>query len=180
MVTPVPNAGIPREWVEAAREAIKDNKVASSAAHRFWELSGGVFCCGCCGRRMTPHSTLAPRAKAHRFYYRCPKRALNGKEACPQRKNYRVDEVEPTVWRFISSLLKDSERIHEGLDAMIEEEREGLRGDPERETKTWLDKLAEADRKRRAFQDMAAEALITFDELRARLVESVLKFLRVL
>lgn len=54
---------------------------------------------------------------------------------------------------------------------MIEEEREGLGDDPKREAKAWLDKLAETDRKRSAFQDMAAEGLITFDELRAKLVE---------
>jgi site-specific DNA recombinase len=171
IAVPVPDAGIPREQVEAAREAIKDNKLASSAARRFWELSGGIFCCGCCGRRMTPNSTLAPRMKTRRFYYRCPTRQQYGKEACPQRKNYRADEVEPIVWKFVSSLLKDPKGIQEGLDAMIEEEREGLRDDPERETKTWLDKLAEAERKRSAFQDMAAEGLITFDELRAKLAE---------
>jgi site-specific DNA recombinase len=68
IAVPVPDAGIPLEWVEAAREDIKNNKVASSAARRFWELSGGIFCCGCCRRRMTPNSTLAPRAKARLFW----------------------------------------------------------------------------------------------------------------
>ena len=86
IAVPVPDAGIPQEWVETARETIKDNKAVSSAAHRFWELSGGIFCCGCCGRRMTPHSTLAPRAKTRRFYYRCPTRMHNGKDACPQQR----------------------------------------------------------------------------------------------
>jgi hypothetical protein len=52
---------------------------------------------------------------------------------------------------------------------MIKLEREGRRGDPERETKGWLDKLAEVDCKRSGFQEMAAEGLITFDELRAKL-----------
>ena len=33
----------------------------------------------------------------------------------------------------------------------------------------WLDKLAEADRKRSGFQDMAAEGLINFEELREKL-----------
>ena len=52
---------------------------------------------------------------------------------------------------------------------MVEIERKDVRGDPERETKVWLEKLAEADRKRSGFQDMAAEGLITFDELREKL-----------
>jgi len=54
---------------------------------------------------------------------------------------------------------------------MIEQERSSTRSDPEREQKTWLDKLAEADRKRARYQEMAVDDLITFDELRARLAE---------
>jgi hypothetical protein len=53
IAVPVPDSGIPREWVDAAREAIQDNKRPSSAGRRYWELSGGVFRCGDCGSRMT-------------------------------------------------------------------------------------------------------------------------------
>ena len=52
---------------------------------------------------------------------------------------------------------------------MIEEERNGLHEDLGREQRVWLEKLAAADRKSSGFQDMAAEGLITFDELRAKL-----------
>jgi hypothetical protein len=38
---PVPDAGLEREVVEAAREAIRDNRKTSNAGHRYWELSGG-------------------------------------------------------------------------------------------------------------------------------------------
>jgi hypothetical protein len=64
---------------------------------------------------------------------------------------------------------------------MIAEEREGIGGDePDREARTWREKLAEADLKRSGFQDMAAEGLITFDELRAKLfdLEEVREFAR--
>lgn len=47
--------------------------------------------------------------------------------------------------------------------------RSALRGAPEWEEKTWLDKLTEVDRKRARYQEMAAEELITFDELREKL-----------
>jgi hypothetical protein len=57
------------------------------------------------------------------------------------------------------------------LDAMIELERGNMRCDPDKETKLWVDKLAEIDHKRTRYQEMAADDLITFDELRARLVE---------
>ena len=40
---PVPDADIPREWVLAAREAIKDNEWSSNAGERVWELTGGVM-----------------------------------------------------------------------------------------------------------------------------------------
>jgi hypothetical protein len=33
---PVPDSGVPREWVDAAREAIKDNRKSSNAGRRFW------------------------------------------------------------------------------------------------------------------------------------------------
>jgi hypothetical protein len=43
IAVPVPDSGIPREWVDVARKRIKDNRAPSSAGHRFWELSGGIF-----------------------------------------------------------------------------------------------------------------------------------------
>jgi hypothetical protein len=46
-----------------------------------------------------------------------------------------------------------------------------MRGNLGREQKTWLDKLAGAEHKRARYQEMAADDLITFDELRARLAE---------
>jgi hypothetical protein len=54
---------------------------------------------------------------------------------------------------------------------MIEQERRSasLAGDPATETARWLDELSEAGRKRARYQDMAAEGLIDFDELRERL-----------
>lgn len=65
--------------------------------------------------------------------------------------------------------MGDPEQLRRDLERMIELERGVVRGDPERETRGWLDKLAEADRKRSGFQDMAAEGLITLDELRTKL-----------
>jgi DNA repair ATPase RecN len=54
---------------------------------------------------------------------------------------------------------------------MIEVERDSLRGDPNKQTKLWADKLAEVERKRARYQEMAADDLITFEELRFRLSE---------
>jgi len=49
IAVPVIDSGLPRELVEAARESIADNRKASSAGSRFWELSGGIMWCGNCG-----------------------------------------------------------------------------------------------------------------------------------
>ena len=47
LLVPVPDAGIPREVVEAARQMLKDNtRKHSGAAERSWELCGGLLRCG--------------------------------------------------------------------------------------------------------------------------------------
>jgi hypothetical protein len=108
--------------------------------------------------------------KRYVYYYRGPQ-AYGYDGGCSHRKNHRADKLEPAVWDLVSGLLKDPERLREGLERMIEEERKGVRGDPEREARMWLEKIAEADRKRGDFHDTAAEGLITFDELREKLAD---------
>jgi site-specific DNA recombinase len=73
------------------------------------------------------------------------------------------------VWGFVSGLLEQPERLREGLEKMIERERNEVRGDPDREAQAWANKLAAAVDKRSRLQDMAAEGLITFDELGSKL-----------
>lgn len=81
----------------------------------------------------------------------------------------RADELEDAVWRFVSGMLKRPEQLRTDLERIVEQERQLTRGDPEREARAWLDELAGLDRKRSGYQDMAAEGLITLDELRAKL-----------
>ena len=69
----------------------------------------------------------------------------------------------------MSRILKDPERLRAGLDYMIEQERSGTHGDPATETEHWLEEISEAGRRRARYQEMAAEGLIKFEELRARL-----------
>ena len=173
IAVPVPEAGIPREVVEAARQTVLNYRPTSKVAGRFWELSGSIMHCALCGRVMNPQKTSYTKRsgdKGHVYYYRCP-RAYGYDGECSHRKNHRADKLEPAVWDLVSDLLKDPGRLREGLERTIGEKRKEMRGDPEREAKAWLEKLAEADRKRSGFQDMAAEGLITFDELRAKLAD---------
>jgi hypothetical protein len=44
-----------------------------------------------------------------------------------------------------------------------------VRGDPEREVRTWFDKLSEIDRKRSRYINLAADGIMSRDELKAKL-----------
>jgi site-specific DNA recombinase len=171
VAVPVPDSGIPREWVDTARDTLKGNSVPSSAGRRVWEISGGIAKCKECGRNMMIHSVMAPRAKGRRFYYRCRSRSRDGAGGCVHRKCHRADEVEPRVWNLISSLLKDPGRLKAGLEEMIEQERAGLRGDPDQEAKTWLEKLSEVDQERRGYLRLAAKGVLADEELDEALAE---------
>ena len=168
IAVPVPDSGVPREWVDAAREAISDNVKFSQAGGRFWELSGLMKCSECGCGMLGNSSTNGSRDKVY-HYYRCRTRHLEGKAACLMSKNIRAQEAEHAVWSFVTELLLNPETLRDGLDEMIDRERVGTHGNPDEETALWLDRLAEVEHKRASFQDMAAERLITFDELRIKL-----------
>jgi hypothetical protein len=170
LAVPVPDSGIPRGWVDRAREVIKDNRRPSSAGLRFWELSAGVLRCASCGRAMQTTTITSSTGKVH-HYYRCPLRVRDGKDGCDNPQNLRADYVEPLVWKKVSGLLKDPERLRVGLAALIEEKKRRLRSDPEREALTWLRQLDELAGKRAAYQDQQAAGLMTLDELGTRLAE---------
>jgi hypothetical protein len=165
----VPDPGVPREWVDAAREPIKDNRRPPSTNRTFWELSGSLLYCGCCGYVMLHDSRVHEDGAWH--YYRFSHRWHNGSDACPNGKGYNAKKVEPPVWQFVSTLLQDPSKVRAGLEALIARERKGTRGDADREAKAWLDRLAEADKLRRGFQEQAAKGLMTLDELENRLKE---------
>ncbi len=168
VAAPVPDSGVPREWVDAARGAIKDNRVPSSASQRFWELSGGILRCGGCGCAMTTNSIPSHSKKWLNHYYRCPKR-VRDRDACPQPRNHRADKIEPQVWELVSGLMTDPEQLRADLERMIEIERAALCDDPQREAKVWLKKLADVGRMRSGYQEIAAKGLMTFEELEEKL-----------
>ena len=170
VAVPVPDFGVPREWVDAARGAIKENRRPSSAGRRFWELSGGVLRCGGCGNAMMTNSISSYGKNRFNHYYRCPKR-LRDREVCPQPRNWRADRTEPRVWELIFGLMTDPAQLRSDLERMIELERDGLRGDPTRDTKAWLEKLAEVEHERRGYQRLAAKGRMTEAELDGALAE---------
>ena len=172
IAVPVPESGIPREWVDLARAAIKDNVKFSRNDNRPWELSGGIARCGECGWAMKAHTSKSGNSGHTNHYYYCSRVSVNySYKACANRKSHRADRVEPLVWEYVSGMTKNPDRLRSDLDTMIELERQGTRGNPGNEAKLWAEKLSEVERKRGRYQEMAADDLISFEDLRARLVE---------
>jgi len=170
IAVPVPDSGVPVELVDAARAAIKDNRSASCAGRRLFDLSGGVLHCFGCGRRMIGTSVLDPKTGKRYFYYECTRlRNADGHRCGAKIRRVRADVVEPRIWRFVSGLLRDPSRLRRGLEAMIEAEERASRGDPKREAKLWHDKLREAERMRSGYQDLTAKGLLTYEELGEKL-----------
>ncbi len=108
IAVPVPDSGIPREVVDAARAAIEGNRVPARAGRRFWELTGGIARCGECGWTMcATHAATTKRGRTYAYdYYRCSNRDRHGLEACANSHKPRADKLEPEVWGFVSSVLK--------------------------------------------------------------------------
>jgi site-specific DNA recombinase len=144
---PVPDSTIPREWIEAAREAIKDNRRPSACSGRFWELSGGIVRCSGCSRVLQTTAIAGRNGKVH-HYDRCPTRVQHGKEACPGGGYHRADELELRIWELVRSLLADPEKLAVGLDVLIEEQRGRMRGSPDEEATAWTRKLEECAERR--------------------------------
>ena len=163
---PIPDAGIPRETVERARGAVEGHRSPSRAGNRFWELSGGIMRCAECGRAM---QTLNVSVERGHLYYRCQSTQNGKNDPCTMRKNVRADAVESEVWGLVCGTILNPDQLRDDLDRMIELERQDRRGDPDKEARLWADQLAETERKRARYQEMAAGDLITFDELRVRL-----------
>lgn len=104
IAVPVPDAGVPREVVDAARAAIKDNRPSSNAGRRFWQLSGGVIRCSECGNALAPQTSKRKGGRDY-FYYMCSRGASSGRLDCANRKCFRAEQIERTVWNFTYELL---------------------------------------------------------------------------
>lgn len=174
IAVPVPDSGIPREWVDLAREAMKNNVKISRNDRRPWELSGGLARCAECGWALSTISVKSSGSHKMNHYYRCSRvSAQYDYSTCTHRKHHRADGLAPMVWEYVSGAMKDPGSLRADLDRYIELERKGQRssGDPGREARLWTERLVEVEHKRSKYQEMAAEDLITFEELRTRLSE---------
>jgi hypothetical protein len=72
---------------------------------------------------------------------------------------------------LVCALLKDPERLRAGLEELIESERAGTRGDPDREANSWLENLSEIEQERRGYLRLAAKGHMSDDDLAEALAE---------
>lgn len=164
VAVPVPDAGVPTAWVDAARQALEKNERPSFSSDRLWELSGGILRCSCCGWAMAT-TTVSKKS----LYYRCRKRIMYGKDICAMKKYLRADLVEPLVWEGVSEVLGEPERLRRGLQRMLEKEQETSAVDQGSQAHVWRERLSEIARKRTNYQELAAEGLMTMEGLRSKL-----------
>jgi DNA-binding phage protein len=155
--------------VRQARAAFEANKgTERSRLARAWELRGLMRCP--CGRKMGTHTTKSKNGVQYHYYICEERRMLSGMSSCTQ-KTVSAHKAEAAVWEYVSSVMKDPERIRVSMNELIEEKRKGIRGDPEREARAWLNKLTEVDQERRGYQRLAAKRRMTDEELDEALVE---------
>jgi site-specific DNA recombinase len=164
IAVPVP-AYLPRQLVEQARILMAAHRPPERKhLARHWELRG-LLRCGC-GVLMGTHTTAANGKPYH--YYNCFRRSDYKRGICEQ-KSLRAERVEASVWEFVSSLLKDPDKIRAGMDRLIEQERNSKRGDPEREAQAWAETITKCVRLRNAYQDQQVAGLMTLEELGSKL-----------
>jgi Recombinase zinc beta ribbon domain len=172
VAVPVPDSGIPREWVDAARATLKDNATPSKAGDReCWQLSGGFLFCAGCGRRMQTQAAKGPRDGVTYLYYRCATNQETTKRPCPTNVRLHAERVETATWKFVSELLSNPNQIVAWLERGIEQERRRLRRDPQEDLRQLHERLGAIKRRRGAFQNQQADGLMTLDELRERLAD---------
>ena len=104
-------------------------------------------------------------------YYVCNRRRQLRKMCECTQRSLAAAKVEAVVWEVVSSLLQDPEKIRVGMAELIEEEQATRTADPEREAMVWMQKIAECDRLRAAYQDQQAAGYMTLDELGSKLKE---------
>ncbi len=167
IAAPVP-AFLPRELVEAARTTMAaPHPQERTNLSRGWELRG-LMRCPSCGGAMTTHT--AKRGEKLYHYYRCHRSVDYRRNSCRQRME-RATKAEAAMWEFVYRAMKDPGRIAVGMDALIEQKRAAMRGDPEREVKAWLERLAEVDQERRGCLRLSAKGRMTDEELDEALSE---------
>jgi hypothetical protein len=81
------------------------------------------------------------------------------------------DDVESDVWNAVLRVLTDPDRLQADLEQLIEQESWRLRGNPEGEVGTWLERLMETDYTCDAYINLAADGIMSREELKVKLAQ---------
>src|SRR5215212_7058103 len=122
--------------------------------------------CGC-GWKMGTRT--AESSGRHFYYYVCRRSPAARKIGECAQRCVRATRVEDAVWRFVSELLKDPDRIRSGIEELIEQERDASCSDLQPEAELWEERITECSRLRSAYQDQQAAGLMTLEELGSKL-----------
>lgn len=163
----VPDSGIPREWVDAARERVAGNVRTSNAGRRVWELKGLLYCP--CGVRMTAFDNHS-RNPERRFYYVCSRHRRDGKGSCPYYRYWPAGDLEREVKWFVIDLIQDPDVYREKIRDQIEGERKTLR-DPQEESRSLHQRLEQLEAERKGYLRLAAQDRMSDAELDSTLAE---------
>jgi chromosome segregation ATPase len=109
------------------------------------------------------------RAKG-RGYYRCTGRYNGGVEKrCSMSRTRRAEEAGAQVWEFVSEILTNPYRLAQGLEKMLENERQSAT--TEADEASWLKRIAELKAKQERLLDLHLEGDVTTEQFRAKSAE---------
>jgi site-specific DNA recombinase len=168
LYAPVPDCGLPRSVVEAARRNVRSRaRKPSGAARRFWELSGGIARCAECGSVLSPHTVISGDGKRRKHdYYSCRARYNNTAKVCANRHSNRAAELEALAWERVKEIVSDEDTIRDEFDSYAAHFRRTGSDESRARLMAQLEKL---DTRRSAYQDQQTEGLINMEELRSKL-----------
>ncbi len=106
IAVPVPGSGIPRPWVDTARERVLRNGPAPRPGSPRRELVG-ILRCAVCNRTMKFHRVGSGHGDSVNLYYRCSKVDVDV-DGCTNGRSLRAEEAERAARRFASGLLSGS------------------------------------------------------------------------
>jgi recombinase-like zinc beta ribbon protein len=143
--------------------------LSGAGLERFWQLSGGVLRCAVCGSALSPHTVN--RWNKTNTYYRCYQRYNSGPRDCTNTCHMPAPALEEAVWESVLGIVSDWEGLLRRCEEHLERQRRHMRGDPDAEARSLLERLEKLDQKEGYLLDVAADNDMPKEMLRAKLGE---------
>ncbi len=156
IAVPIPDLGIPPEWVHAARRNVANKTSWQPNRQREWPLRGVAFCP--CGRQLL---TFYNVNKGHKnIYMVCPTKRSSAEDGCPHARYHRAEPLEGRVGAFVSELLRNPEVLREQVEAEAAR-RTKAEGAHKRHMRGLMQQLVEADGERDRYTRLYARGRLT-------------------